>query len=247
MRARVSAGVVVLVALAVLLGALTQRTTGLGFALVSAPFLVIVAGPETGVSLSNALAAILCVTVLLQTWRSTRWRSVAVLAVPALCVVPIGGLVVAAMAPGPLLLLVGLMSLLAVLVVVVSRDLPALAGTAGAVGAGAASGLMNVTAGLGGPMMTAYALTQRWPREVFIPTAQAYLLLVNIGSLAVKGLPALSGGAWGLTIGALVVGAVGGHWLSPHITPAVGHRFVVAVALAGGLVATVRGASAVLG
>ena len=41
--------------LGVVAGALTQRVTGIGFALVCAPLLVLIAGPFEGVVLSNLL------------------------------------------------------------------------------------------------------------------------------------------------------------------------------------------------
>ncbi|SNS47640.1 hypothetical protein SAMN06893096_104283 [Geodermatophilus pulveris] len=231
----------VLLATMVLLGALTQRATGLGFALVAAPFLVLLTGPAVGVSLSNVLSASLCALVLVRTGRRTLWREVAVLAVPALLAVPLGVYVVRTLPEGPLLVAVGLMSVAAVAVVAVGRNRALLTGRGSAVVAGALAGFMNVTAGVGGPMVTAYAVSRRWPLPVFIPTAQATLLVLNVASLAGKGLPPLAATVWVVSGVALVTGLAAGELLSRRLGAARGLQLVIVVALAGGVATLVRG------
>lgn len=230
-----------LLAVAVLLGAATQRATGLGFALVAAPFLVLLTGPAVGVSLSNALSASLCALVLARTWRRALWREVAVLAVPALLAIPLGVLVVRTLPEGPLLIAVGALAVAAVVVVALGRRRQLLPGRRSAVLAGALAGFMNVTAGVGGPMVTAYAVSRSWPLPVFIPTAQATLLVVNLASLAGKGLPALGPVAWTVSGVALVAGLVAGELVTRRLDAARGLQLVIAVALAGGTATVVRG------
>jgi uncharacterized membrane protein YfcA len=230
-----------LLAAAVLLGALTQRATGLGFALVSAPFLVLLMGPTAGVTLSNVLSAALCALVLARTGRRTLWRQVAVLGVPALLTVPLGVLVVRTLPEGPLLVAVGALSVGAVAIVALGRRRELLPGRGSAVLAGALSGFMNVTAGVGGPMVTAYAVSRHWPLPVFIPTAQATLLVVNVASLASKGLPALGPGGWVASGVALVAGITAGEAVARRLDPDRGLRLVIVVALAGGVATVVRG------
>ena len=226
---------------AVLLGAATQRATGLGFALVAAPFLVLIAGPVDGVSLSNALSAALCALVLARTWRQALWRQVALLAGPAILAVPLGVLVVRRLPDGPLLITVGGLSVVAVLVVVVGRRRELLPGRRSAVVAGALAGFMNATAGVGGPMVTAYAVSRRWPLPVFIPTAQATLLLVNLASLAGKGLPGVGVAVWLVAAAALVTGLALGELVGGRLGARRGLQLVIAVALAGGTAAVLRG------
>src|SRR5660398_269749 len=55
--------------MSVVAGAGTQRVTGLGFALVSSPLLVLVAGPFNGVLLANVLSLTVNLVVLAMTWR----------------------------------------------------------------------------------------------------------------------------------------------------------------------------------
>ena len=61
-------------AAAVALGAGTQRITGLGFALVSAPFLVLLLGPFAGVFVVNVLGVAASVLVLAQVRRDVDVR-----------------------------------------------------------------------------------------------------------------------------------------------------------------------------
>ena len=232
---------IALVAVTVLVGAATQRATGLGFALVAAPFLVVIAGPEAGVSLGNVLAALLCALVLARTWRHARWRQAAALAVPALIAIPLGAVVVRVLPTGPLLVLVGALAIAAVLTVVISEQRTLLNGRWGLLVAGSLSGFMNVTAGVGGPMVTAYALSQRWTRDVLVPTLQGYLLVVNLASLAAKGLPALPPVTWAVSAAALLAGVAAGERVHQRLGTGTGRRLIVAVAVAGGAAAVVRG------
>nr|WP_281377643.1 sulfite exporter TauE/SafE family protein [Saccharopolyspora hordei] len=224
-----------------MIGALTQRTTGLGFGLVGGPLMVAAVGPHIGVSMSNALSMVLCAVVLARTWRDTDWRSVLMLAVPAIAVIPLGALVVGAAPPGPLLVLVGSMVVLAVGITALADRHRLLRGVPGALVAGALSGFMSVTAGVGGPMVSVYALSERWTRRVLIPTAQAYLLAVNVVSLLSKGIPPVPWLGWACAGAALLVGALAGEWLDKRIAARTGRRLIIVVALLGGAAAVVRG------
>lgn len=236
----------ILLALPVLVGALTQRTTGLGFGLVGGPLMVAVAGPHIGVSMSNALSMVLCGTVLARTWRDTHWRSVLLLALPAMAAIPLGAHVAAISPTGPLLVLIGSMVIVAVAATVLAGKQKLLRGVPGAVVAGAISGFMSVTAGVGGPMVSVYALSEQWARRVLIPTAQAYLLLVNIGSLVSKGIPEVPWEGWVYCGAALAIGAIAGERLDKRITAKTGRHLIIGVALLGGAAAIIRGITTML-
>lgn len=230
-----------LVSLPVLCGAMAQRTTGLGLALVGAPFIVAILGARDGVSYGNALQVLLCAVVLARTWRATRWRTAGLLLVGALVAVPIGAVVVATTPEGPLLVLLGLLAVAAVLVSLFPAAGAVLRGTPGALGAGGMAGFLNVTAGVGGPMISAYALAQRLEREPFVPTAQVVLLVINLAALLTKGVPRLPGAVWVGGLLAIGLGAVLGDRVARHIDARTGRRLVAGIAVAGGLATVVRG------
>ena len=235
------AGTAVLVLGPVLLGALTQRATGLGLALVGAPFLVAILGPRDGVSFGNALQVLLCAVVLARTWRGTDLRSAGLLLAGALVTVPLGAWVVGVLPEGPLLVVVGLLAIGAVVVSLVPRLGGWMNGTPGAVGAGAVAGFVNAAAGVGGPMISGFALARRWSTDVLVPSAQLVLLVINLLALLGKGVPRLAPAVWGTGLVALAVGVVLGDVVHRRLDPVTARRAVVVLALMGGLATVVRG------
>ncbi|KRE52516.1 TSUP family transporter [Phycicoccus sp. Soil748] len=227
--------------LGVAAGAVTQRVTGVGFALVAAPLLVLATGAFDGIILANVLSLLVGVVVLARTWRDVEWRRGILLAVPALAVVPLGAFV-ARSVPAPVLLVVtGTIVLLALGLVQLGPRTAVLHGTTGAVGAGAASGFMNVTAGVGGPAMVLYAVSTRWEHHRFVATFQFYAVLVNLASLATKGPPHLPPSALAVSVGALGVGLLLGELLSRRVPADRASRAVVVLAMAGALATVVKG------
>jgi uncharacterized membrane protein YfcA len=236
-----AAGTAAFVAAPVLLGAMAQRTTGLGLALVGAPFLVAVLGPRDGVSFGNALQVVLCAVVLARTHRGVAWRQALLLLAGAVVAVPFGALVVEALPEGPLLVVVGLLAVAAVVVSLVPTLGGWMRGSSGPVVAGALAGLVNVTAGVGGPVISAYALVRRWSVEVLVPTAQVVLLGINLVALVSKGLPRIEGVVWAAGAAALAVGVVLGDVVARRLDPVTARRAVAVLALLGGLATIVRG------
>lgn len=236
-----AAGTAALVAGPVLLGAVTQRATGLGLALVGAPFLVAVLGARDGVSFGNALQVVLCLVVLLRTRRGVDLRAAALLLAGAVVAVPLGALVVGSLPEGPLLVVVGLLAAAAVVLSLVPRLADRLGGTGAGLGAGALAGFVNVTAGVGGPVLSAYALARRWSTDVFVPTAQVVLLVINLVALLSKGAPHLSPVVWGTGLAGLAVGVVLGDLLHHRLDPRAARGAVTVLALVGALATVVRG------
>jgi uncharacterized protein len=233
--------VALLVGVPVMAGATLQRTTGLGLALVGAPFLVAVLGPRDGVSFGNALQSVLCTLVLVQTWRDARWSAVGLLLLGAAVGVPTGALVATTLPEAPLLVVVGLLALLGVGLSVVPAAGAALRGPVGAVGSGVAAGFVNATAGVGGPLISAYGTSQRIEPRVFVPTAQAVLLVVNLTALLVKGVPALATTTWAAGIVAISAGVLLGGSVQRRLDPVLGRRLMLAVAAVGAAATVVRG------
>jgi uncharacterized membrane protein YfcA len=230
-----------MLALGVLAGAGTQRVTGLGFALVSSPLLVLVAGPFQGVLLANLLTLVMSLAVLALTWRDAQVGRALTLAVPALCLVPVGAWV-ARRLPGPVLMVViGTLVIIALAAVLTSERARVFHGRAGAVTAGALSGFMNVTAGVGGPAVALYAVSTRWEHHRFVASMQLYLLVLNAGSIAAKGLPSLPAAQLAAAFGALAVGLLAGQVATRYVTADRARRAVVGLALVGASATVVKG------
>ncbi|MDQ0686265.1 putative membrane protein YfcA [Streptomyces achromogenes] len=230
----------------VMLGASVQWLTGMGFALIAVPALVLVLGTTQGVVLANCVAGAISVVGLTAGWRQVRIGAMVPLIIAAGCTVPAGSWV-AARLPEPVLLAgIGILVTLAVAFVMGGVRIPALAGTRGAVAAGAVGGFMNSAAGVGGPPYSLYAVNAGWSVREFVPNAQFYGILVNVFSVAANGVPRLSGPAWSVAVAAMVAGALVGRALAPRVPEEWVRRLIFALALTGGLSVLVKGVQGML-
>jgi uncharacterized protein len=230
----------------VLLAAATQRITGLGFALVSAPLLVLTSGPVSGVLLANLLSLVTNVLVLAQTWRDVDFKRVLLLAIPALCLIPVGQIVARDLPPAALMLGIGGLVLAALAAVRWLRRTTVFTGPGGAIAAGALSGFMNVTAGVGGPAVTLYAIGTRWAHASFVGSMQLYFAMINTGSILAKGLPQVSTITLVGTFAALAIGLAIGQVLSRHISAERARTAVLVMAVMGATGTVLKGLVLVL-
>ncbi|MFJ9250937.1 TSUP family transporter [Streptomyces sp. NPDC101776] len=225
----------------VLLGSSVQWLTGMGFALVAVPALVLLLGPAQGVVLANCAAGAISVVGLAGGWRQVRARAMVPLCAAAVCTVPAGAWMTRQLPPPVLLLVMGGLVTVAVLLVMRGARVPALRGTRGAVAAGAAGGFMNAAAGVGGPPISLYAVNAGWTVREFVPNAQFYGVVVNAFSVAANGVPSLSGARWVAVGAAMVVGGVIGRGLAGRIPEPRARWLVLSLALAGGVTAVGKG------
>ena len=230
----------ILLAAIVLLGSSVQWLTGMGFALVAVPALVLLLGPSQGVVLANCAAGAISVVGLAGGWRQVRARAMVPLCAAAVCTVPAGAWMTRQLPPPVLLLVMGGLVTVAVLLVMRGARVAALRGTKGAVAAGAAGGFMNAAAGVGGPPISLYAVNAGWTVREFVPNAQFYGVIVNAFSVAANGVPSLSGARWVAVAAAMVVGGVIGRGLAGRIPEPRARALVLA--LAGGVTAVGKGA-----
>ncbi|MFK0113816.1 TSUP family transporter [Streptomyces sp. NPDC091217] len=225
----------------VVVGAFVQWLTGMGFALIAVPALVLVLGPTPGVVLANCAAGVISMVGLTTGWKRVRLGAMVPLVIASACTVPVGSWV-AARLPEPVLLAgVGILVTVAVAFVMGGVRIPALTGTKGAVAAGAVGGFMNSAAGVGGPPYSLYAVNAGWSVREFVPNAQFYGIMVNVFSVAANGVPRLSGTAWTVAAVALAVGALIGRAAAPRIPEHWVRRLILTLALTGGLTVLGKG------
>lgn len=241
--------VIILILLAVFVGALAQRITGMGFALVSGPFLVLLMDPLAGVVLVNLCGIASSLIVLWRTYREVNWKMAGGL-IAAATVGTVPGALLAVLMPGPALeVFIGALVVVALTSsLVLTRYAPPIPRNTGTVAlTGLASGVMNASAGVGGPALSALALLSRWEQRSFAATIQPAFVVMGISSVVMKLIfdqdswPTLDGSTWALLLGALVGGQVLGEWLS-RITPVQAARTgMLALAFLGGLLTIGRG------
>jgi uncharacterized membrane protein YfcA len=224
-----------------LVGASVQRLAGIGFALVAAPALVLLLGPAEGVTFSNCASGAISAVGLAAGWRQVRIGSMLPLVLAAACTVPAGAWVAASLPAPTLLVCMGALVTAAVLLVMRGIRMPALRGTKGALAAGAASGFMNSSAGVGGPAVSLYAVNAGWTVREFVPSAQFHGVVVNLLSITAKGMPQLTTSAWLLAAAGIAAGGVIGHTLAARIPERPVRRIVLLLALFGGLATLGKG------
>lgn len=231
----------VLLAGIVLLGSSVQWLTGMGFALVAVPALILLLGPAQGVVLANCASGVICVVGLAGGRRQVRPGAMVPLCAAAACTVPAGAWMTRRLPEPVLLLVMGGLVTVAVLLVMRGVRVPALRGTKGAVMAGAAGGFMNSAAGVGGPPVSLYALNAGWTVREFVPNAMFYGVVVNAFSVAANGVPELSGARWGWVVVAMTLGGLIGRGLASRIPEKRARLLVLLLALTGGLTAVGKG------
>lgn len=233
---------------ATFVGASTQRISGMGFALVSSPFLVMVLGPHEGVMLVNFLGCLSSIMILAQVFRQVEYRKVFLVLVPAM-LMTLPGAWVAARVGGPVLSVsISIMVILALGSSFLLRNLKSSQGKALAIGSGAVSGFMSVTAGVSGPAIAAYAVASRWPQAKFAISVQLYFFVLSLTSLLAKGgMPQLHWIQWAGCAVAMVCGILLGNWLAPKIPHNVSRTFVVVIAFAGAMSLMASGIAELLG
>lgn len=241
--------VILLILLAVLVGALSQRITGMGFALVSGPFLVLLMDPISGIVLVNLCGVLSSIIVLSRTFREVEWPAAWKLTVCAVAgTVP--GAYLAVLLPGHALeILIGalvVVSLTSSLVLTRLAD-PARRGNRAILTAGLTSGAMSAAAGVGGPALSALALLTRWEQRSFAATIQPVFIAVSTSSVIMKlvfdhgAWPSLDTTTWALILAALVAGQVLGEWLSRIVPVGAARVGMLSLAFLGGALTIARG------
>ncbi|ERK69517.1 sulfite exporter TauE/SafE family protein [Leifsonia aquatica] len=238
----------VTVAAAMFVGAVAQRLTGMGFALVVSPFLVLLLGPFDGVMLVNLASIVSALIVLVSVWRDVDPRAYGWMASAAVVGVVPGALLAARVDPAVLETIVGAVLLVSLTASLLVARLPiTLSGRAPRLVAGFASGLMNAAAGVGGPAVSAYGILSRWPQRSFAATLQPYFATVGLASVVAKlivapgSFPDLGLVGWLAALVALIAGVITGTLAARRLHVRWARLAVIVIAFGGAAVALVSG------
>jgi hypothetical protein len=223
----------VLAVAAVVIGAMAQAASGIGFALVCGPVLIATLGQDEGVRVAVLLSLGLNVVILAREFRAVRWLDGAYVLVPAVIATPLLVPLVDRMDARWASLVAGVLTLLAAVSLLIGFRVPALRGRLGAALAGVVSAGMNVLAAIAGPAVALYTGNADWSAASVRATMQAIFLLLNVVLLGVTGVPSVSG--W-------LVGYVGGVLLTRWLSEEAARRATLLLAAAGGAALVVRAA-----
>ncbi|MGO3152976.1 MAG: sulfite exporter TauE/SafE family protein [Galactobacter sp.] len=244
-----STSILAITVLLLVVGAISQRVAGLGFAMVASPFLVLVLGPHQGVVLTNVCGVASSCLVIFSVFRFIEWRKFTWLLIPALVGSFVGSWGAAVLPSGPLGILVGGTVLLAlVLSSLLAWRGYRLQGTGPQRGVtGFFAGLSNSLSGVGGPVLTAYAELTQWPQRHFAAMLQPFFIVTGIFSAATKvwmdpsTWPHFDAWQWAVLLAAVVSGVWIGNVVAPHVKDYIARRIVLALAVIGSVMAVVKG------
>ncbi|MHA7280403.1 TSUP family transporter [Arthrobacter sp. MDT2-2] len=252
--AGVTFGIFCIVLASILVGAVAQRIAGLGFALLIAPFLVIILGPHAGVLLVNICGVVSSTIIVGRVWKDIDWSMFRWLVVPSLFGSIPGSVLAVAVPSAPLSVTVGAVVLVALTIsLVLQRSDVVVRGNVPKAVAGFTAGVTNSMAGVGGPAVSAYALLARWPQRPFAATLQPFFVCIGTVTLVAKLLldpsqaPVLAPWMW-IAIGvAIVAGIFLGEKLARFVRDDQARLFVVVIAFIGAGLAVVKGLADMLG
>ena len=197
-------------------GAAAQAVSGIGFALVGAPFVTVALGGADGVRVVIVLGLGVNLLTLWRDGASANLRYVGALLLPAVVAGPLAAWALAGADSDTLSVVCGLIVLASIAALAGGFESARLSGRAGAVIAGAVSGAMNTLGGVGGPAAAGYALNARWPSERQRATLATYFLGLNLVSVASRGMPPVSGRFWVVAAAAVVGGFLTGVVAAGH-------------------------------
>lgn len=224
-----------------------QRVTGLGFALVASPVLVLGVGADEAVRLVVVTSLASSSYALAMTRGHCRPAEVWPLLVFALVAIWPAAFLARMVAPAVASVVAGVTVLVALGLALRPRGPVSRSMWSQAAVAGSLSGVMNAMAGLGGPMAAAYGLGRGWGRAL-APNLHLFLLVTSVAVLLARGWPA-STGSGQLALLALAAGA--GVWLGGRLVGPESVRLALAltvvVSAAGGVAAIGQGVASLGG
>lgn len=238
----------------VVLASALQRLTGVGFAMMMAPFLVVMIGPHGGVMLTALLSVVAPLLVMPLVWRDIEWHKLAILAPVAVLVMPFFGWLAETTPQGPLYIVVAVLVILGLSAsLIVSRIDTVVNGplTQSLTGLGVGGGV--ILAGVGGPAMTIYAVLSRWEIRSFAATMQPLWALMSVGTFLTKlsfsgnEVPDFSWWFWVGSLTAIVLGIGVATVVRVWVDDQLARRIVIVLAFVGAGLSLFMGVRQTLG
>lgn len=225
----------------VALAAAVQRLTGLGFALVATPLIVLLMGPIDGVLTVTVVGFFVSLVLLAMMFRDVDWRRTLVIVGAGALASPLAALVIAHSSTPLLLLGVGCAGVLALVAGRLSLLTRNLRGAGGAAATGFAGGFLHVTSGLSGPPLIAYGVNDQWERQSFVASLQAIFIGYHAITVAWRGFPSVSYAQLGWLLCAAAAGTLIGVIAERWVRPAWSRIGMFAIAWIGTSAVLLRG------
>lgn len=239
--------VMALLGVGIVFGTMSQRLSGMGFALLMAPLFVIAFGAYEGILLINIGGAFSSFLMLIRVWRFVDWQKFWVLLGTSVPGAGVGAVIATRMEGALLQVLVGILLITGLVTLTLARrPKQELHSRSGAVLAGLASGFTNGTAGFGSPAIAIYAQYTRWNQQSFAATLQPLFIVMSVAALILKTLlsgqpPALDWWVYTGMFVLIVVGSFLGERAGKYLREEWIQRLVIALCYTGAITATLDG------
>jgi hypothetical protein len=236
-----------LLGLGIVFGTMSQRISGMGFALLMAPLFVITFGAYEGILLMNIGGAFSSAVMLIRVWRYVNWHKFWVLLAASIPGAAVGAYVATQLDGATLQVMVGVLLMMGLATMQLAKPVDGRVNERrGSLLAGLASGFTNGTAGFGSPAIAIYALYTRWEQQSFAATLQPMFIVMSLSAFTLKTAisgqpPALDWWVYPAMIVLILVGTVLGERVKEFIVEEGIKRMVIALCYVGAISATVNG------
>lgn len=224
-----------LVALIIFVAVFIQSSIGFGLGLVAMPLLVALLGIQIAAPLVAMVALLAEAVILIRYRQSITLRVVSQLTVAALLGIPIGIYTVRTVDAGFVTTALGLLVIGYALYALLSPTLPQLASRAWAYVFGFVAGILSGAYNTGGPPVIIYGNCRGWPPDEFKSNLQGFFLVNSVVVITVHALSGNITPAVGqnllFALPGMILGLVGGFFLSPHINPILFRKLVLVLLL----------------
>lgn len=214
--------------------AVLRGFTGFGFGLAGVPLLSLTLPPTQVVPLVVTLQAMVGLAGLREATKTCDWRAVGALAPGLVCGIPVGLMILTALAPNPVRLVIGSIILLSVVVIQRGARLPPNPSWGVSYLVGFVSGVISGLASMGGPPVVVYLLALGHRPNRMRATTIVYFMLsacLSLAPMVWRGLITREIVIWALAaIPALFGGSRLGTWAFHRARPA-HHRMTALVTL----------------
>lgn len=168
------------VGLGCLVGAVAQRVTGIGYALISLPLFTLVLGPLEGIVLASVSGGVVCAYLTHALRRRVDWPRVRTLWPWAVVGVVPGSLLAAVVDATVLTMIIAAVLILAIVGVPLLQRLTRVRVNLSARATGLSSGLVGALSGTPGIPMLLYADAIRWDGRAFAASAQPVYVAIGV-------------------------------------------------------------------
>ncbi len=167
----------------VFFAAFVRGMSGFGFALVLAPILLLIVNPKEMVVIIMFLSFLGHILVLYRSYRNVDLKRVLPIMISSLFGIPLGVLIINAIAPSLLKIIVGI-TILCFTIPIAFGYYKSFANERFSGGlAGFLSGILATSTSLAGPPVVIFMHSQNWPKEKIHSNLAAQLMVITISSL----------------------------------------------------------------